>query len=142
MRGHTLWRQAKDNPACTFIAAMTLTRHQADRSPRRRKTGGRIAGTPNKVTSEFRETVRKLLDANADNIAVWLESVAEGDLEHGRAPDPARALDLLIKVAEFAVPKTARVEYTGAQNSPVRPTAIKVEFVNAPAPQLDQARSH
>ena len=111
-----------------------MTRHQADRSPRRCKTGGRIAGTPNKVTSEFRETVRKLLEANTENIGVWLDSVAEGEAEHGRAPDPARALDIVAKLAEFAVPKLARAEYTGAQNSPVRPTSIKVEFVNAPAP--------
>ena len=33
------------------------------------KTGGRTAGTPNKATREFRETINKLLEGNADNVA-------------------------------------------------------------------------
>jgi len=42
------------------------------------KTGGRTVGTPNKVTAEFRETVRQLLERNSANVARWLELVAEG----------------------------------------------------------------
>jgi len=120
---------------------MMLTRYDADHSPRRRKTGGRVAGTPNKVTSELRETVCKLLDANADKIGVWLESVAEGDPEHGLAPDPARALDIVARLAEFAVPKLARVESVGADGALAQPTAIKVEFVDAHAPQVGRTNS-
>ena len=37
---------------------------------------GRPKGIPNKVTTEFRETVRKLLDDNADNVGRWLQQVA------------------------------------------------------------------
>jgi hypothetical protein len=75
--------------------------------------------------------VCKLLEANADKIGTWLDSVAEGDPEHGRAPDPARALDTLARLAEFAVPKLARVEGVGGASA--QATAIKVNFVNAPS---------
>lgn len=81
------------------------------------KTGGRVAGTPNKATKEFRDTVTALLEKNADNVAIWLEQVANGIPESEGvkpvAPAPEKALDLLAKLAEFAAPKLARTEHTG-----------------------------
>ena len=97
-----------------------------------RKSGGRQAGTPNRVTREFRETVNSLLSKNTENIRIWLESVAEGDPATGRTPDPARALELLIKLAEFAAPKLARLECADANGTAAGPTSIRVEFVEAP----------
>ncbi len=66
------------------------------------KTGGRPPGTPNKATKEFRDTVRSLLESNAQNVSIWLADVA--------STDPYKALDLLAKLAEFASPKLARTE--------------------------------
>lgn len=81
---------------------------------------GRPKGTPNRVNQEFRETVRMLLETNAQNVGRWLALVAEGDgSEHGK-PDPAKALDLLSKLAEFAAPKLGRVEHVGEGGGPVR----------------------
>lgn len=89
------------------------------------KTGGRQKGTPNKVTTEFRETVQSILDDNRDNAAEWLRMVAEG---HGDVkPDPAKALDLLVKLAEFAAPKLARTELTGEGGGPVRVVATDLD---------------
>ncbi|MFN5802958.1 MAG: hypothetical protein ACK44V_08980, partial [Burkholderiales bacterium] len=76
--------------------------------------------TPNKATREFRETINKLLEGNADNVAKWLTIVAEGDLEREIKPDPGKALDLLAKLAEFAAPKLARTELVGAEGGPVQ----------------------
>lgn len=84
---------------------------------------GRKKGTPNKVTQEFRETVRQLLDDNRENVAVWLEQVAKGG--KGKEPDPAKALDLLAKLAEFAAPKLGRVEHVGDGGGPVQIVASK-----------------
>lgn len=66
------------------------------------KTGGRQPGTPNKVTREFRETVARLLEDNAENVAQWLTRVA--------ADDPDKALQRLAQLAEYAAPKLSRSE--------------------------------
>lgn len=71
---------------------------------------GRKAGTPNKATADFRETVRSLLDDNRENVGRWLTLVAEGDGTDSGKADPAKALDLLAKLAEFAAPKLTRAE--------------------------------
>ena len=69
---------------------------------------GRPPGTPNKVTRTFRETVTKLLEDNSANVGLWLERVSKDD--------PAKALDLLAKLAEFAAPKLSKVEQTSEVN--------------------------
>ena len=79
---------------------------------------GRPKGVPNKITREFRETVRQLLEDNSENVGLWLGQVASGELD-GK-PDPGKALDLLAKLAEFAAPKLGRVEHVGEGGGPVR----------------------
>lgn len=76
------------------------------------KTGGRRPGSVNKATKEFRDTVTKLLSDNAENVATWLSEVATGGNDPSKA-DPAKALDLLAKLAEYAAPKLNRTEHTG-----------------------------
>jgi hypothetical protein len=88
---------------------------------------GRVKGVPNKVTREFRETVRRVLEDNAENVGRWLTVVAEGDGTDDNKPDPAKALDLLAKLAEFAAPKLARTEHVGEGGGPVR--VARVELV-------------
>jgi len=81
------------------------------------KTGGRLVGVPNKVTQEFRETVRQLLEDNKDNVSVWLTQVASGTEDS--KPDPKGALDMITKLAEFAAPKLARTEIAGDKQNPI-----------------------
>ena len=94
---------------------------------KREKTGGRVKGTPNKVNREFRETVRKLLDENADNVGTWITQVAEGHGEN--KADPAKALDLLAKLAEFAAPKLGRMEHVGEGGGPME-SITRIELVD------------
>lgn len=70
--------------------------------------GGKPPGTPNKLTREFRDTVRKVLEDNSENVGVWLTAVAVGDEK--TKGDPGRALDLMAKLAEYAAPKLSRTE--------------------------------
>lgn len=96
---------------------------------KRQKHGGRTAGTPNKATVEFRQTVTALLSDNAANVALWLQMVAQGVppvldaegkvLTKGVPADPAKALDLLGSLAEYATPKLSRTEHTGKDGGPV-----------------------
>lgn len=78
------------------------------------KTGGRQPGTPNKATADFRQTITDLLGKNAQNVDRWLQMVAEGDGAEVK-PDPAKALDLLAKLAEYGAPKLNRTELTGKE---------------------------
>lgn len=78
---------------------------------------------PGKATVEFRSTVQALLDDNRDNVAKWLNAVAEGDPIKEVKGDPGRALDLLSKLAEYAAPKLARTELVGEDGG-----AVKHEF--------------
>jgi len=75
------------------------------------KFGGRKAGTVNKATKEFRDTVTRVLEENSANVGIWLQQVADGVGD--AKPDPGKALDLLAKLAEYAAPKLARTEHTG-----------------------------
>ena len=90
--------------------------------PNRGNAGkGRPKGAQNKVTREFKQTVQMLLESNKDNVARWLTLVAEGDGTDSPAgrPNPAKALELLSSLAEFAQPKLARTEHTGEGGGPV-----------------------
>ncbi len=89
------------------------------------RRGGRAPGTPNRVTTEFRETVRRLLEDNAENFGRWLTLVAEGDGTENGKPDPAKALSLITGLAEYAAPKLNRTEVSGPNGGPVQ-TVSKV----------------
>lgn len=81
-----------------------------------RPGSGRPKGVPNKVTTEFRDTVRVLLEKNTENVGIWLGMVANG--YGSKEGDPAKALDLLAKLAEYAAPKLARTEVAGDPDAP------------------------
>lgn len=94
------------------------------------KTGGRQPGSLNKATIEFRQTIQALLDENRSNVGKWLAMVAEGDPVNEIKPDPAKALDLLSKLAEFAAPKLGRTEHVGADGGPVLFAKVVREIVD------------
>jgi hypothetical protein len=80
---------------------------------------GRPKGAVNKATKHFRDTVNALLEANSENVAQWLETVAYGDGDQVK-PDPKAALDLLAKLAEYAAPKLSRTVVAGDPDAPVK----------------------
>lgn len=87
--------------------------------------GGSRKGKPNKIAREFRETVRKLLEDNADNVALWLDKVAQ--------TDPDKALDKLVKLAEFAAPKLSRAEVSGPDGGAITVTTINASKLSTAA---------
>lgn len=106
------------------MATVTKTKRKPTGAAAMGPGPGRPKGSVNKVTKEFRETVRQLLEDNSENVGIWLQQVADG--VDGR-PDPGKALDLLAKLAEFAAPKLGRVEHVGDGGGDVQ-HAIKVTF--------------
>lgn len=67
--------------------------------------GGRKKGTPNSTTKEIKEAYQMLVESNLDNMSKWLADVA-GD-------DPKQALELMLKLSEYMIPKLARQEIVG-----------------------------
>ena len=67
---------------------------------------GRPKGSSNKVTMEIREAYQNLVEMNLENMSAWLAQIA--------ADDPNKAMDTMIKLSEYVIPKLARQEVTGA----------------------------
>ena len=70
---------------------------------------GRPKGTPNKTTREIREAYQNLVEMNLENMTSWLASVA--------TEDPEKAMDLMLKLSEYIIPKLARQEVVGSDGS-------------------------
>jgi hypothetical protein len=97
-----------------------------------RKTGGRVAGTPNKATNEARQAIASFVDGNAHRLTGWLDKVAEGvkvevmddkgnvvGEEYVVPPNPAKAFDMFQSVVEYHIPKLARQEHVGSDDKPL-----------------------
>lgn len=67
---------------------------------------GRPKGKPNKTTAEIKEAYQKLVEDNLTNMTKWLGDVA--------MENPEKAMDLILKLSEYMIPKLARQEVTGA----------------------------
>jgi len=68
---------------------------------------GRPKGKPNKTTAEIRDAYQRLVESNLSNMTLWLADVA--------ADNPEKAMDLMLKLSEYMIPKLARQEVTGAE---------------------------
>ena len=66
---------------------------------------GRKPGTPNKTTKQVREAYQRLTEANLDNMSIWLSQIA--------SEDPVKAMDLMLCLSEYIIPKLARQEVVG-----------------------------
>ncbi len=66
---------------------------------------GRKKGSKNKATKEIREAYQKLTEDNLDNMNRWLLQVSH--------EDPAKAMDLMLRLSEYIIPKLARQEVVG-----------------------------
>ena len=96
-----------------------------------KKTGGRVAGTPNKATNQARQAIASFVDGNSHRLTEWLDQVANGvkvieQTDDGEVlekyvvpPNPAKAFDMFQSVVEYHIPKLARTEHTGSDLNPV-----------------------
>jgi hypothetical protein len=80
----------------------------------RKKTGGRVAGVPNKSTALAREAIAKFVDGNSHKLQEWLDDIATNE-----KLGPKVAFDCFMQVAEYHVPKLARTEHTGDATAPI-----------------------
>ena len=66
------------------------------------KLQGNRKGIPNKTTQEIREAFQLLIENNQDKMQLWLTETA--------MEEPARALEIILKMSEYIVPKLSRSE--------------------------------
>lgn len=71
----------------------------------KREGAGRPQGVPNKTTTEIREAFQMLVESKLPDMQNWITIVGE--------KDPARALDVMIRLGGFIIPKLQRVEVKG-----------------------------
>jgi len=64
------------------------------------KTGGRNAGTPNKVTSEVREQFQHLLENNIDKMQNDIEQL-----------EPKDRLKVMLELSKFVIPTLKATEF-------------------------------
>lgn len=86
---------------------------------KRKKTGGRVKGTPNKATATAREAIARFVNRNAGRLQSWLDAIA--------AEDPHAAFDALMSVVEYHVPKLARTELTGRDGEDLVPKVLVIK---------------
>jgi len=67
---------------------------------------GRPKGAGNKVTTKIKEAYQMLVENNLDNMTEWLGEIAENN--------PKEAMELMLKLSEYIIPKLARQEVVGA----------------------------
>lgn len=95
-----------------------------ENSKRGNGTGaGRTKGTPNKSTSQAREAVALLVEGNLPKLQGWLDRIAEEDAK--------AALDSMVKLLEYHVPKLARTELA-AETEEQGIREIEIRLVRAP----------
>ena len=105
----------------------------------KRPGAGRPRGTPNKATAEARVLVNRLLDKKLPELEAMIDETRYGiEIEKtttatgpdgkpvaatvlGRLnADPGKAADLMLKLAEFCLPKLRSSEITGPDGGPVQ----------------------
>jgi len=75
---------------------------------------GRPAGSLNKSTIMAREAIARFVDGNSDKLQGWLDEIAANE-----KLGPKVAFDCFMQVAEYHVPKLARVEQVGDAEKPI-----------------------
>jgi dsRNA-specific ribonuclease len=79
-----------------------------------KKFGGREAGTPNRTTIEIKTAFQNLLDSNIDQM--------DEDL---KALQPKERLNVLLKLADFVLPKIQSVQPEGFEGD----NKITIEYI-------------
>ena len=70
----------------------------------RGKAGGRTAGTPNKVTADLRNTIKKIIEDNIEQVSVDIASLS-----------PKDRVAIIEKLLQYVIPKIQAVEFDASK---------------------------
>ena len=88
------------------------------------KYGGRQKGTANKATTRLREAYSDLLENNISRVQELFDKVAE--------KNPEKALELLLKLSEFALPKLRAIEVNNEPED--KHTSLNINIIDTGVP--------
>ena len=88
------------------------------------KYGGRQKGTANKATARLREAFTELLEDNIGKVQELFDKVAE--------KNPQKALELLLKLSEFALPKLRAIEVNNEPKD--KQTSLDINIIDTGVP--------
>ena len=91
------YKHYKNNPSADSIYMKQFKKKSMAKGI---KTGGREAGTPNKLTKELREVLKNILYKEIDLLVTHFEQLEAKD-----------RIELLIKLLPYAIPKVEAVNY-------------------------------
>lgn len=80
--------------------------------PKGVRIGGRNKGTPNRLTSDIRQCFADIMQNMGPRMEEWIERVAE--------TDPGRAAEIILKLAEYHIPKLSRSIISGDKENPIQ----------------------
>jgi hypothetical protein len=93
---------------------------------------GRVAGTPNKTTGLAKKAIVAFLEHNAPKVQSLFNRVAK--------ENPARALELYDKFAEYVLPKLTRTTLVGDPDAPLQVPMISISFPQGGPGQAKRAQ--
>ena len=89
------------------------------------KYGGRQKGTANKSTARLREAFTGLLEGNMGRLQELLDKVAE--------KNPQKALELMLKLSEFVLPKLRAIEVNNESEEAMH-TSLDIRIIDTGVP--------
>lgn len=81
--------------------------------------GGRQKGQPNKVTTDLREFFRLFLERNSERLQELFERTSVNN--------PSVAMNFILDMAEFTIPKLQRTELTGSTEEDSKPIELIIK---------------
>jgi len=82
------------------------------------KLGGRKPGALNRSTEAAKLTLARIANQGLDAF--------KEDIEKIRKENPAKAIDLYIKLLEYVLPKTSRIKMSGEINQKIQQISVNI----------------
>ena len=89
---------------------------------RRKKTGGRQKGTPNKTTAQIKEMIVSLVGTQMEKWPVELEKMMRRD--------PAEAMKITGRLIDYVLPKQTKMELEGELKHKIDKIVVEIKRNN------------
>lgn len=93
------------------------------KEPRRKKTGGRQKGTPNKTTAQIKEMIVSLVGTQMEKWPLELEKMMR--------KDPAEAMKITGRLIDYVLPKQTKMELEGELKTKIESITININHTGS-----------